>query len=202
MSAIESLGEERLFDGRSVRIRPIDPSDLELERRFVMGLSRRTAYLRLLSGRGLQPGELERWTDIDPAREIALIAVTVDGDAEEQVGVARCVRDDGAPPNWDFGIVVADAWQGAGLGEVLLGHLMEEAEAKGVAALSSITLPENHRMLALARRLGFTVRREPGDATLMRVERRLGLLVDAPAPFRQAALADPRPQAASGRGAA
>jgi len=202
MSAIEILGEERWVDGRSVRIRPIDRSDLELERRFVMGLSRRTAYLRLLSGRGLQPGELERWTDIEPSREIALIAVTGEGDAEEQVGVARCVRDDRAPPNWDFGIVVADAWQGAGLGEALLGHLIEQAKAAGVEALSSITLPENRRMLALARRLGFTVRREPGDATLMRVERRLGAAVEALAPFRPGAPATWRAQAASGRGIA
>ena len=78
---------------------------------------------------------------------------------------------------------------------------MEEAEARGVAALSGITLPENRRMLALARRLGFTIRSEPGDATLMRVERRLGASFDAPVPFRPA-LATRRPQATSGRGVA
>ena len=201
MSAIDITSEIRLADGREVRIRPIHPTELELERRFVMGLSRRTAYLRLLSGRGLLPGELERWTDIDPAREIALIALSAEGDAEEQVGVARCARDDRAPPYWDFGIVVADAWQGAGLGEVLLAHLMEHAEAAGVTALSGITLPENRRMLALARRLGFAVRSEPGDATLMRVERRLGASFDAPVPFAPA-LAIRRRQATGGRGIA
>ena len=179
MSANQPLGEIRLGDGRSVAIRPIHRTDLELERRFVMRLSLRTRYQRLLSGRCLLPGELERWTDIDPSREIALIAVTTDGDVEEQVGVARCARDDTAPPRWDFGIVVADAWQGAGHGEILFRHLMRRAEAAGVAMLSSITLPENRRMLALARRLGFTVRREIGDWTLMRIERRLGAPADA-----------------------
>ena len=175
---------ETLRDGREVVIRPIRPSDLELERRFVTGLSLRTRYLRLLSGRDLLPGELERWTDLDPAREIAIIAVARDGAAEQQVGVARCAVDDDAPARWDFGIVVADAWQGLGLGEVLLGHLIERAEAAGIAALSSVTLPENDRMLALARRFGFAVRRERGDATLMRVERRLGAPADAAtAPF-------------------
>ena len=202
MYAMQEVSEARLADGRTVAIRPIDRSDLELERRFVTGLSRRSRYLRLLSGRCLLPGELERWTDIDRTREIALIAVTGDGDEEQQVGVARCARDDHAPEAWDFGIVVADAWQGIGLGEALLTRLIERAEDSGIAALSSVALPENAGMLALARRLGFKVRREPGDATLMRVERRLGAAVEPPpapsrsaAPMAAAALQPARPRA-------
>lgn len=187
MFATESVCET-LRDGSRVEIRPIRPSDLELERRFVRGLSPRTRYLRLLSGRDLLPGELERWIDVDPAREIAIIAVARDGGAEQQVGVARCALDAAAPPRWDFAIVVADAWQGIGLGERLLACLIEQAEAAGIACLSSVTLAENHRMLALARRLGFGVQREAGDATLMRVEIRLGASLDgATAPFRAGA---------------
>jgi len=179
---------ETLRDGSRVEIRPIRPSDLELERRFVRGLSLRTRYLRLLSGRELLPGELERWIDIDPTREIAIIAVTRDGGAEQQVGVARCALDADASPRWDFAIVVADAWQGIGLGERLLACLIERAEAAGIACLSSVTLAENHRMLALARRLGFHAQREAGDATLMRVELRLGASLDmATPPFRAGA---------------
>lgn len=159
-----------LPDGTPVRIRPIRRSDLELERRFVCGLSARTRYLRLLSGRQLQPGELERWTDIDPAREIALIALVTESDDEREIAVARCALDDRDPPRWDFGIVVGDAWQGQGLGEAMLRRLTQCAEEAGVAALSSITLSENRRMLSLARRLGFSIRREAGDATLVRIE--------------------------------
>ena len=162
-----------LTDGTPVRIRPIRGSDLELERRFVYGLSARTRYLRLLSGRQLQPGELERWTNIDPAREITLIALLTEGDAEREIAVARCAFDERDPPRWDFGLVVGDAWQGQGLGEAMLQRLMQCAEESGIAALSSITLSENRRMLSLARRLGFSIRREVGDATLMRIEKAL-----------------------------
>jgi RimJ/RimL family protein N-acetyltransferase len=162
-----------LRDGTPVRMRPIRRSDLELERRFVTGLSPRTRYLRLLSGRQPMPGELERWVDIDPARKIAIIAVVADGDTEQQLGVARCALDEEVPTRWDFAIVIGDAWQGQGLGEPLLRHLMRRADDVGIAALSSVTLAENHRMLSLARKLGFTTRREAGDATLMRIERRL-----------------------------
>jgi acetyltransferase len=156
-----------------VQIRPIQCGDLELERRFVEGLSARTGYLRLLSGRQPTLAELERWTDIDPAREIAIIAVAAEGGTEQQLGVARCVLDDDEPTRWDFAIVVGDAWQAKGLGETLLRRLVRCADEAGVPALSSIVLAENRRMLTLAHRLGFTVRREPGGATVMRVERRL-----------------------------
>jgi acetyltransferase len=162
-----------LRDGTPVRLRPILRSDLELERRFVEGLSPRTGYQRLLSGRRPTPAELERWTDVDPAREIALIAVAVDGGTERQVGVARCVLDEEDPTRWDFAIVVGDAWQGQGLGKALLQRLIQCADDAGVPALSSIVLSDNRSMLALAQGLGFTIRPEPGGATVRRVERRL-----------------------------
>jgi len=154
----------------AVRIRPIRPSDIELERRFVYGLSARSRYLRLLSGRQLQPGELERWANIDPRREIALVALVGEGDDEEEVGFAQAIVEDIAEARWDFAIVIADAWQGHGLGRTLLGRLLDAARAAGVRIFSGITLAENRGMVALARRLGFTVRREDGDATLLRLE--------------------------------
>jgi acetyltransferase len=165
--------EVTLRDGTPVLIRPIRRGDLALERQFVEGLSARTGYLRLLSGRHPTDHELERWTDIDSAREIAVIAVVSADGVVQQVGVARCAVDTEDAIRWDFAVVVADAWQGKGLGEVLLGRLMELAAKAGVAALSSVTLSENRAMLSLARRLGFTASREPGAATLMRLEKRL-----------------------------
>ncbi len=158
----------------AIRIRPIRPSDLELERRFVYGLSARSRYLRLLSSRPLQPGELERWTNIDPQREIALIALADDGSGDEEVGVARCVVEDAAEGRWDFAIVIADAWQRRGLGGALLGKLVDAARDIGANVLSGVTLAENRGMIALARKLGFSVRFEDGDATLLRLELPLG----------------------------
>jgi acetyltransferase len=159
--------------GEPLRIRPIRPSDLELERRFVDGLSPRSSYLRLLSGRRLMPGELERWTRVEPCCEIALIALVTINGVEEEVGVARCAVEDAQEGRWDFAIVIADAWQRRGVGEALLRRLLGAAAVAGVAAMSGITLSENHAMVALARKLGFGARREDGDATLIRLELRL-----------------------------
>lgn len=156
-----------LRDGTPVTIRPIRASDLALEQAFVVGLSPATRYQRLLSGRRLLPGELRRLTDIDYAREMALVALaTLDGVAQI-LGVARYVREDGAPrPQCDFAIVVGDRWQGQGIGEKLLRSLLEAAVDAGIEVVGGITLSSNHGMIALARKLGFQVAREHGDATV------------------------------------
>jgi acetyltransferase len=156
-----------------IRIRPIRPSDLELERRFVDGLSAHSRYLRLLSARPVQPGELEHWTAVDPSREIALVALTGEDENEEEVGVARCALEDTAEGRWDFAIVIADAWQRHGLGEALLRELLQAAREAGVTTMSGITASENQGMIALARKLGFSARRDVGDAMVTYLELRL-----------------------------
>ena len=159
-----------LNDGTPVAIRPIEPGDLPMERRFVYGLSAQTRYQRLLSARKLLPGELERLTRIDPEREMALVAVaSIDG-RDTGLGVARYVRD-AAGSGSDFAIVVGDRWQGHGLGETLLRALLAQAAAVGVGSMGGITLSTNVRMLALARKLGFSLRRDRDDATITNLHR-------------------------------
>jgi acetyltransferase len=159
----------QLADGAPLTIRPIRAADIGLETDFVRALSKETRYQRLLSARKLSADDLRRLTDIDYRREMALIATTrVDG-RERQIGVARYVVD-GSDGSADMAIVVADAWQGRGLGELLLRRLLQAAKAAGVPRLTGITLAVNVRMRSLAAKLGLTLRRDPGDATVTCLE--------------------------------
>lgn len=151
-------------DGTVVTIRPIRAADVGLEAAFLANLSREARYQRVLSARNLLPGELRRLTDIDYRHEMALIATVWTDLGERQVGVARYVREDGGSA--DFAIVVDDRWQRRGLGEKLLRSLRADAAGEGVTALTGITLSTNTAMLRLARKLGFTLQRDPGDATV------------------------------------
>lgn len=144
-------------DGAVVSIRPIHTADLELEREFVAGLSPMTGYHRLMSTRTPSPAELRRFTDIDPAREVALIATTEIDGRERQIGVARYVKDESRQGEAEFAIVLADAWQRRGLGGRLLASLIDDAKRQGLQRLVGTTLSENEGMLQLARRLGFGV---------------------------------------------
>ena len=153
-------------DGTAVTIRPITAADFDLEREFVDGLSSATGYQRLMSARRPSAAEIRRFTDIDTARELALIATTTVGGRERQMGVARYVKDESMPGDAEFAIVLADAWQGRGLGSKLLASLLSAARANGVRRVLATTLATNEGMLALARRLGFTLERNAASATI------------------------------------
>ena len=94
-------------DGTVITIRPISAADLALEQEFVDGLSASTGYQRLMSARRPSFEELRRFTDIDPERELALIATTLVKGRERQIGVARYVKDESSPSDAEFGIVVS-----------------------------------------------------------------------------------------------
>ncbi|GAA4359660.1 hypothetical protein GCM10023165_56010 [Variovorax defluvii] len=162
-TARSSLRTWEARTGHVVRVRPITSADFELERDFVHGLSRKAGYQRLMNPRTPSLDELRRWTDIDPAREDALIATTLTNGAERQIGVARYALEAG-DGDADFAIVVADAWQGNGVGRQLLACLIERARDAGVRRLVGTTLSENRGMLALAQSLGFKRARMPGAA--------------------------------------
>jgi acetyltransferase len=160
-----------LRDGTPVVVRPIGSEDAEREQAFVRGLSPESRYFRFMNTmRELSAGVLEQFTHPDPTREIALVALVGAPPAQAQVGVARCVRSSegcGA----EFAIVVADAWQGKGLGSLLMRELMSAAHAAGVRQLEGWVLATNHAMLDLMLALGFEVRSAPEDARLRHVIR-------------------------------
>ena len=152
-------------DGTVVTIRPISAADLELEQEFVNGLSTHTGYRRLMSSRALTMEEIKRFTDIDPRREVALIATVQVQGRERQVGVVRCV-DDGEPGHAEFAIVLSDDWQGRGLGAILIARLITAAEQHGVRRLVGMTMSENTGMIRLGRKLGFRIGKEPGNGAV------------------------------------
>ncbi|MCW5658740.1 MAG: GNAT family N-acetyltransferase [Burkholderiaceae bacterium] len=151
-------------NGTQVTIRPICSDDFALAQEFVNGLSPSTGYQRLMSLRRPSLEELRRWTDIDPAREHALVATVLTDGHERQIGVARYVR---GPKDRDaeFAIVIADEWQRQGLGHELLSCLIHAAQEVELERLVGTTLSDNHAMLKLAGRLGFKRTRVSGHAT-------------------------------------
>ena len=115
-------------------------------------------------------------TRIDYRRHMAF-AVTMPGDGTEQfVGVGRYVVDSPGS-SAEVALVLADAWQGKGLGRRLLETLMEHAASAGVREAVGLVLAENVAMLSLARSMGFAIRLEPTDARLKRISRHLPAVI-------------------------
>ncbi|MBV8033151.1 MAG: bifunctional acetate--CoA ligase family protein/GNAT family N-acetyltransferase [Betaproteobacteria bacterium] len=161
---VELESELALRDGTRVAVRPMRPGDVDLERRFFDGLSEHSRYQRFMQYLPkLPPQMLARFTQLDYDRELALVALH----EHAFIGVGRYAPNpDGQTA--EFALVVADAWQGKGLGRILLGKLREEARKAGYAALYGNILEANHDMLDLALRLGFRVlSREGSDVTVV-----------------------------------
>ncbi len=168
LSILTSMSQTiELSNGTLVTIRPISPGDQALEREFIHGLSDKTRYLRIMGHvKELTPQALDRLTNIDPERETALVATISTATGERQVGVARYSLLD-TPGSCEFAIVVADDWQGAGLGKALMLALIDSARQRGLSSMIGTTLPENRKMKRLADSLGFEIGPDPSDPHLV-----------------------------------
>jgi len=157
-----------LSDGTVVETRPIRPEDAEMERRFVKNLSDRSRYFRFMNSvRELTPAMLMRFTQIDYDREMAFVAVHSQPGQDEEIAVARYVTNpDGR--TCEFAVVVADAWQGKGVGRRMLETLIAVARSRGLEAMIGHVLAANEPMLRLCAKLGFRMSDHPEDAAVRR----------------------------------
>ena len=133
-----------------MEIRPIRPTDNSRLQEGLERLSPESRRLRFMSAKNrLSSSELRYLTEIDGENHLALVAVE-DG---EIVGVVRCVRDILRPHRAEVAYVIADEYQGRGLGRRLLAELAELAADRGVRIFTATMSSEN----AAARRLLLTL---------------------------------------------
>jgi acetyltransferase len=163
-----------LRDGRWVTLRPVLPQDLEAEQALVGEMSPRSRRARFHGALKCLPNTLAHaMTRIDFDDEVALVAEAhIDEDRTRLVADARYVRDGADRSRAEFAIAVADAWQGLGLGRLLLGRLVRHAHRRGICSIEGSVLADNEPMLALMRALGAASRPDLQDASLVRVRLR------------------------------
>jgi GNAT superfamily N-acetyltransferase len=131
-------------------VREGGPEDQSRIRDFAAGLSEQTRYLRFFTAiTPASPGLLRALAGGIPGTDI--LVITDEQGAVVGHGMAADITADGRP-GVDLGLVIADAWQGQGLGTVLFELLVQRAAARGARALAVEVLPGNSRMLALLRK--------------------------------------------------
>jgi acetyltransferase len=161
-----------LPDGVTVTVRPIRPEDAEMEASFVRNLSESARHFRFMTGlKELTREMLLRFTQIDYDRELALVGLVERGGKETQIAVARYIQV--SPGSANVALVVADEWQGRGIGARLLEMLMEAARARGFVRLEGEVLGENTPMRSLLARLGFSFHRDPDGGDVLLIEKML-----------------------------
>lgn len=175
------ITQARSRRGAALCVRPLRPDDREREIAFISSLSERSLRFRLFTPLKFLPRHLiDQLMDIDYRRRMAFVATTQQGAVEQFVGVARYGETD-EPGTAELGISVADAWQRCGVASLLIEQLIRYAREQNIHRLTGLVLPDNQAMIALARRLAFTVSYDPAQH-LFRIDRKL----DAPETLQRA----------------
>ena len=140
-------------------VRPIRPEDAPLLDELFDTLSPQSVYYRFFSPlKKLSHAMLARFTQIDYDREIALVAISESDSMEKMLGAARVILQHNLKVA-EFAVLVGDPWQGRGIGAHLLAKCLDIAKENNFGIIWGTVLAENKNMLALGKRLGFTIKR-------------------------------------------
>jgi Predicted acetyltransferase len=158
LAPLAPLAPREPQDATGVEIRPARMDDAERVRDFIAGLSPRTQMLRFFTGIGRPGDRLVRVLLSRDGGRDALLAVRRTGDGEQVVGHAMSAPAPGggtaplAGPRIEIAVVVADEWQGRGIGGRLVRLLLARAAARGAVEIAMDVHGENRRLLHALRR--------------------------------------------------
>jgi RimJ/RimL family protein N-acetyltransferase len=143
-----------LRDGSRIHMRPIRADDSARLQTFHAGLSLETIVLRFFHFvPQLAREAADRFTHVDYADRMALVATIETAPEEQIVGVVRYERI--GPSNAEVAFVVADAWQGHGIATALLRQLAGYARQHGITTFTAVTMADNVKMIVVLRTCGF-----------------------------------------------
>ena len=170
MDARTYSATETLRDGRSVEIRSQRSTDREAIAQALRRAAPETIYRRFFGPKkGFTEKEVAFFLDIDFVSHVALVAEVDDAGRKAIAGGGRYIVT--APGEAEVAFAVGDAYQGQGLGGLLMRHLVAIARAAGVRTLVAEVLAGNAPMLKVFQRSGLrlTTRADSGivHATLV-----------------------------------
>ena len=151
-------------DGTRLFLRPDLPGDAKRVGRGRVEFSHETLYRRFLSVGAPTEAQLTYLFEVDYIDHF--VWVVTDGVDGPVVAAASFVRDADDPASAEIALTVADAYQGRGIGTLLLGALAAAAQVDGIKRFHALVLSENAAMRALANK--FQARwqyEEPGVVT-------------------------------------
>ena len=145
---------ERLRDGTGIEIRALrreDEADMlaAVSRTGAESLQRRFFTMK----RHFSEKELAYFLEIDFRSHVAIVATTDEAGHKIIAGGGRYVVFE--PGRAEMAWVVIDAWQGRGIGSLLMRHLVGIAGEAGLKELTAEVLPQNAPMLKVFGKFGF-----------------------------------------------
>jgi RimJ/RimL family protein N-acetyltransferase len=152
--AAEYSVREHLRDDRPIAIRALRPDDragmlAAIGRTSMQSLQRRF----FVPKKGFSDQEMAFFLNIDFESHVAIVAEVEEDERPVIAGGGRYIVVQ--PGQAEIAFVVVDAYQGQGIGTILMRHLAVLARNAGLKELIAEVLPENTAMLKLFKKFGF-----------------------------------------------
>jgi acetyltransferase len=156
---------KRLRDGTQILVRRIRPDDKELLARGLQQLSELSVQRRFLSPKhSFTRAELRYLTEVDGHDHVALVAESPTQPVRRLIGVGRFVRLREDPEAAEVAIVVADVWQGRGVGSALARELAARARGLGIKRFTATMAADNVAAQRLMEKLTAHLERRRGGS--------------------------------------
>ncbi len=145
---------ENLRDGRPIELRALHPDDRNAMLAAIGQTSSQSLRRRFfVPKKGFSEQEMAFFLNIDFDSHVALVAeINVDGHPAIAGGGRYIVVQ---PGQAEIAFIVVDAYQGQGIGTMLMRHLAVLARHAGLKELIAEVLPENAAMLKVFEKFGF-----------------------------------------------
>ena len=148
----------KLRDGRTVLLRLIKPEDEPLWLEMFQNFSEESVRYRFFYMIKDTPHKVRaRYCDIDYTKEIGIVAELEEEGRRKIVGVVR-LEIESERKTGEMAFIVADPWQGLGLGSQMIDHMIEICKYRGLETVYALTLPNNHKAIRLLKKRGFTIK--------------------------------------------
>jgi len=145
----------KLRDGRTVLLRPIKPEDEPLWLEMFQNFSEESIRHRFFQIIKDTPHEVRvRYCNIDYDREIAIVPELNENGQRKILGVVR-VSLEPDRKNGEIAFIIADPWQGLGLGTKMVDYVIEICKDMKIETIYAIILPDNFRAIGLMKKMGF-----------------------------------------------
>ena len=153
--------------GVELTVRPVRPTDEEMLSDMFYDLSDQTIINRFFNMLKSMPHrKLQQFCCIDYQTEMSLVAITQEGPRQKVVGLGSYHLNP-ATHRAEIAFLVADAWQGKGIGTFMMHMLVKIARSKNIKGLTAEVMRDNVAMIALMHKSGVPPKSTPVDGSYL-----------------------------------
>ncbi len=154
-------------DSAELTVRPVRPTDEEMLSDMFYDLSDQTIINRFFSMLKSMPHRrLQQFCCIDYKEEMSIVALTEEGPRQKIVGLGSYHLNP-ATHRAEIAFLVADAWQGKGIGTFMMKMLVKIARSKNIKGLTAEVMRDNVAMIALMHKSGVPPKSTPVDGSYL-----------------------------------